>query len=54
MEPRLEQLADVLVEIVVREVQHEKKPPMPDKQSGGFGAFRGDDTTAPGTTSPTA
>jgi hypothetical protein len=55
MDPRLQPLAGVIVEIVARELQTQKKPPsMPDKRGGGFGDFESDHLTTPDATAPTS
>jgi hypothetical protein len=54
VDPRLQSLADVIVEIVAREIQAQKKPPLPAKQKGGFGDFESDHHTTPGATAPSA
>jgi hypothetical protein len=40
VDPRLQALADVIVEVVVRELQKEKSRHSPDKEHDGFGGFR--------------
>jgi hypothetical protein len=52
VDPRLSELADVIVEVVARELQTQKKPPMPAKQTGGFGDFESDHLTTPDATAP--
>ena len=53
MDPRLEQLADVIVELVARELQNEKSRRCPEKQNGGCGDFEHGKFTPPGATAPT-
>ena len=52
MDPHLQSLADVLVELVVRELQNEKSRRSPDKERGGFGDFEHENHTATGAPAP--